>query len=82
MAYLKIKNKKDFISSFLGPVSNLNDACILEIKNGKLISVLASADSTIVCKGEVDIESDIETKLNIPDIKKFIRVLEIIQLLI
>tara|TARA_R110000796_G_scaffold252503_1_gene387227 strand:- start:250 stop:978 length:729 start_codon:yes stop_codon:yes gene_type:complete len=78
MAYLKIKNKKDFISNFLGPISNLNETCILEVKDNKLISILASADSTIVCKGEVEIECDIETKINIPDIKKFIRVLEII----
>ena len=51
MAYLKIKNKKDFISNFLGPISNLNETCILEVKDNKLISILASADSTIVCKG-------------------------------
>jgi hypothetical protein len=38
MAYLKIKNKKDFISNFLGPISNLNETCILEVKNNKLLS--------------------------------------------
>jgi hypothetical protein len=78
MAYLKIKNKKDFISNFLNPVSNLNDACILEIVDNVLISTLASTDGTIVCKSTIDVESDINTKINIPDIKKLIRVLEII----
>ena len=78
MAYLKIKNKKDFISNFLNPVSNLNDACILEIIDNVLISTLASTDGTIVCKSTIDVESDINTKINIPDIKKLIRVLEII----
>ena len=80
MAYLKIKNKKDFISNFLGPVSNLNDACILSVMKDKLICTLSSADGTIVNKSEVEIESDVnvETKLNIPDIKKLVRVLEII----
>ena len=33
MAYLKIKNKKDFDSNFLNPVSNLNDLCILSLKD-------------------------------------------------
>jgi hypothetical protein len=78
MAYLKIKNKKDFISNFLNPVSNLNDACILEIVDNVLISTLASTDGTIVCKSTIEVESDINTKINIPDIKKLIRVLEII----
>ena len=29
MGYLKIKNKKDFVSNFLGPVSKLNDDIII-----------------------------------------------------
>ncbi len=80
MAYLKIKNKKDFVSNFLNPVSNLNDLCILSLKGNELNSILASAYGTIVCKSSVEVESDIidEVKLNIPDIKKLIRVLDII----
>ena len=80
MAYLKIKNKKDFVSNFLGPVSNLNDMCVLKIANSKIECTIAGADSTIVCKAIVDIETDItdSATLNIPDLRKLIRVLEII----
>lgn len=80
MAYLKLKNKKDFVSNFLGPVSNLNDMCILKIDNNQVECIIASSDSTIVCNARIDIETDIEepVKLNIPDIKKFVRVLDII----
>lgn len=80
MGYLKIKNKKDFVSNFLGPVSNLNDACILSIDDNKISCTLASADATIVCRSTIDIETDLEngTKLNLPDIKKLVRVLDII----
>jgi|TARA_E500000318_G_scaffold68951_1_gene63835 hypothetical protein len=80
MGYLKIKNKKDFVSNFLSPVSNLNDACILSIEEGKIHCTLASADATIVCKTSIDIETDLEDKttLNLPDIKKLVRVLDII----
>tara|TARA_R110002020_G_scaffold39449_3_gene117334 strand:- start:989 stop:1726 length:738 start_codon:yes stop_codon:yes gene_type:complete len=80
MAYLKIKNKKDFVSSFLGPVSNLNDACILTINDNLLTCTLASADATIVCKSSIEIETDLKESFNInlPDIKKLVRVLDII----
>ena len=80
MAYLKIKNRKDFVSNFLSPVSNLNEQCIVKLTSDKLTCILASSDATIVCKADIDIESDVtgEVNLNIPDIKKFIRVLEIL----
>ena len=80
MASLKIKNKKDFVTNFLGPVSNLNDMCVLKINDSKVNCIIAAADSTIVCNASFDIEIDIDDPitLNIPDIKKFVRVLDII----
>ena len=79
MGYLKIKNKKDFVSNFLGPVSNLNDVCILSIEGNSMSCTLASADATIVCKSIIDIETDLDNvKLNLPYIKKMVRVLDII----
>tara|TARA_E500000318_G_scaffold102829_1_gene107418 strand:+ start:344 stop:1075 length:732 start_codon:yes stop_codon:yes gene_type:complete len=79
MGYLKIKNKKDFVSNFLGPVSNLNDACILSIEGNNMSCTLASADATIVCKSTIEVETDLNNvKLNLPDIKKMVRVLDII----
>jgi hypothetical protein len=80
MASLKIKNKKDFVTNFLGPVSNLNDMCVLKINDNKINCIIAAADSTIVCNASFDIEIDVDDSLtlNIPDIKKFVRVLDII----
>ena len=54
--------------------------CILKIDNNQVECIIASSDSTIVCNARIDIETDIEepVKLNIPDIKKFVRVLDII----
>tara|TARA_A100000172_G_scaffold69752_2_gene49935 strand:- start:117 stop:854 length:738 start_codon:yes stop_codon:yes gene_type:complete len=80
MTSLKIKNKKDFVSNFLGPVSNLNDMCVLTLYKDKIECTIAGADSTIVCKAATEIESDITDSrtLNIPDIRKLVRVLEII----
>ena len=80
MGYLKIKNKKDFVSNFLVPVSNLNDACILSIDGSRINCTLSSADATIVCRTSIEIETDLadKTTLNLPDIKKLVRVLDII----
>ena len=80
MASLIIKNKKDFVSNFLGPVSNLNDICVLTLFSNKIECTIAGSDSTIVCKASTQIESNVDDKitLNIPDIRKLIRVLEII----
>ncbi len=80
MGYLKIKNKKDFVSNFLVPVSNINDACILSVEDGKVNCTLASADATIVCRTSIEVETDLadKTTLNLPDIKKLVRVLDII----
>lgn len=80
MAYLKVKNKKDFVSNFLGPVSNLNDMCVLTLSQNNIECTIAGADSTIVCKASTEIESDVTDiiTLNIPDIRKLVRVLEII----
>ena len=80
MGYLKIKNKKDFVSNFLVPVSNINDACILSIEGKNINCTLASADATIVCRTSIEVETDLvdKTTLNLPDIKKLVRVLDII----
>ena len=80
MSYLKVKDKKDFVSNFLVPVSNINDACILSIEDNNITCTLASSDATIVCKTSITIDTDLNsgTKLNLPDIKKIIRVLDII----
>ena len=53
MAYLKLKNRKDFVSNFLSPVSNLNDQCVIKLTSDKLTCILASSDATIVCKAAI-----------------------------
>jgi hypothetical protein len=82
MTLLKIKNKKDLIGNFLGPISNLNDMCVLKITNNNIACTIASADATIVCRANLECDIDVGSAdtitLNIPDIKKLVRVLEIV----
>lgn len=73
---LSIPNKKDFISNVLNPVSNLNDKTIIKIDKNKISSITASNDATLVLYSETEINIDAERSINIPDIKKLVRVLE------
>ena len=73
---LSIPNKKDFISTVLNPVSILNDKTIIKIDKNKISSITASNDATLVLYSETEINIDAERSINIPDIKKLVRVLE------
>ena len=76
---LIIDNKKDFIGNVLGPISNLNDKTIIKIEKNKMSSVTASNDATLVLYSETDVQADFDKSLNVPDIKKFVRVLECVE---
>ena len=73
---LKIANKKDFISNVLSPISNLNDKAILKTDKFKLTSLTASSDATLILYLETNVDCDGDKSINIPDVKKLVRVLE------
>ena len=73
---LKLASKKEFISNILSPISNLNDKTVLKIEKDKISSITASNDATLILYSETSIEAESERSINIPDIKKFARVLE------
>lgn len=73
---LKLASKKEFVSNVLSPISNLNDKTILKIEKDKISSITASNDATLILYSETQTEADSERSINIPDIKKFVRVLE------
>ena len=73
---LSILNKKDFISNVLNPISNLNDKTVIKIDKNKISSITASNDATLVLYSETEINIYADLKINIPDIKNLVRVLE------
>lgn len=73
---LTVKNKKEFVNSFLSSISNLNDVCVLKTFADKLQATLTTTDGTLILQAEMPAETDIQKNLNIPDVKKFIRVLD------
>jgi hypothetical protein len=78
---IKIKNKPHFIKSFLSPISKISDACILEIKGGKLSCLTCTSDNSIIFHIEYSIDGEFENNevLNCPDVKKLIKALDTIK---
>ena len=62
------------IKSFLSPISKISDACILEIKGGKLSCLTCTSDNSIIFHIEYSIDGEFENNevLNCPDVKKLI----------
>jgi len=76
---LKITSKKDFVNNVLDPISSLNDKAILKIEKDKISSLTAASDATLILYSETRSVSDSEQSINIPDVKKFIRVLDCVE---
>jgi hypothetical protein len=77
---VRIINKKDFVSNFLGSISNVNESCVLKVSQNSIETLLASADSTLVVHGKTAAVADGTKQINIPDVKKFVRVLDCVNI--
>lgn len=81
---LKIPNRVDW-TKFLESISKINESTILtthEGKGGLITSLVSSADNTLILYGEISgVDSNYNGTLNIPDIKKLIRVIDSINTL-
>lgn len=76
---LKILNRVDWIR-FLESISKINESTILTLREGaagSVTSLVSSADNTLILYGELaGVSSNYNGTLNIPDIKKLIRVID------
>lgn len=74
---LKIQSRVDWLR-FLDALSKINNSAIVRVsESGTLTSLVSAPDNNLILYGEInDIESTINTTLNIPDIGKLIRVTE------
>ena len=76
---LKISNRIDWIK-FLESISKINESTILTLSEGKtglLTSLVSSADNTLILYGEIlGVDANYNGTLNIPDLKKLIRVVD------
>ena len=72
---LRIKNRSEFLR-YLDSVSRINDSAIFEITPSGISCLVSSIDNTLVLLSEFKSDFDITTTINVPDIKKFQRVLD------
>lgn len=72
---LRIKNRNEFLR-YLDSVSRINDSAIFEITPSGMSCLVSSIDNTLVMLSEFKSDFDITTTINVPDIKKFQRVID------
>jgi hypothetical protein len=69
--------KKNNFKRFLDTISQINESAIFNVKGGLLSSLVTTPDRTLFLYGELDgVESSINRNLNIPNIKRLVRVLD------
>jgi hypothetical protein len=76
-----VLDKNKFIDQFLSPVSRIAEHISLNFVDNTIYTVCANADGSVVLYVTYSQKQDFEKlyKLNLPDIKKFIRLLECIE---
>jgi hypothetical protein len=74
-------NKETFVQKFLLPISKLADNVSLIPKDNILFAVCASQDGSIVLLATLKTNTDLSgmSRLNLPDVKKFVRLLDCIE---
>lgn len=76
---LNITDKDGFLNNFLVPLSKVTDSAVISIQPGAITSIIATNDNTVIVNAKYTDENIEATKtLNIPDIKKFCRILQCI----
>lgn len=78
---LKIDNVELFNNSFINNISKLTDSCILQFKDKSVSCITSNSDNTIInfSKYTQDTSfSNNEFKINLPDVKKLIKILSCI----
>jgi len=76
---LTIPDREDFLNNFLTPLSRVADSAVLKLSTDNIHAIIAMSDNTLVVHaGYKNILSGTEKNLNIPDLKKFCRVLSCI----
>lgn len=77
---LSIADKDKFLNNFLTPLSKVTDSAVLKVEKGKLSSLVSTGDNTIVVSAAfTDPTINAVKVLNVPDIKKFCRVITCIE---
>ena len=75
---INIKNKNQFVTGYLRPISALTDAVILKTKDNKL-ECSANNEQGLIIYASYDLDVQSDLVLNIPNIKKLEKILSFIE---
>jgi hypothetical protein len=77
---LKIKEREHFLNSFLIPLSKVSDSVVIHVEQSQISSLVSTSDNTVIVSCEYKDDSITASKrLNIPDVKKFCRIIQCIE---
>jgi len=77
---INISDREKFLNNFLIPVSKVSESAVLKLQPGSINTLIATNDNTIIVSASYYDEGIIvEKTLNIPDIKKFCRIISCIE---
>lgn len=77
---LIIKNKGEFITKFIKPICNIADSGVIKLQENKASCILATQDASVILYAQyaLEIESKQPVVLNCPDLRRFERILSIL----
>jgi hypothetical protein len=73
-----IFNKTDLIKKFLDPISRVSEGCVINIEKDNVASIIHSTDLGVILYAKITSVNDMEIKLNVGDLKKFIKLINCI----
>lgn len=75
-----IPDKKLFVSSFLSPLSKINDSCVITVSEEGFSAIVSTSDSSVILSSQYKVELDIDKPmdLNIADLKKVLKAFDCI----
>lgn len=77
---LKVSNREKFLNNFLVPLSKVADSAVVKLEPGKVSSLVATSDNTVVVSSIFNDDAINANKtLNVPDLKKFCRVVSCVE---
>jgi hypothetical protein len=76
-----IPNKTEFVATFLNPLSRVNEACVIKITKTGASCLTNAPDGTLIlhCTYPLDIDTQNDVILNVPDIGRLIKILNCIE---
>lgn len=70
--------KKSEIQGFLESVGKISDSAVVEIKDNLVSSIVSSQSNSLFLWATLEMDSDVDTTLNLPSISKLTKVLKMI----